>query len=117
MSWQKVCMASEVREGTPTMVSLGRREIGILRYGDSFHAVLNFCPHAGAPIARGRVEAIVLGNEPGALPDCDHDRPVLKCPWHHWEFDLTSGASVCPIKPRIKMFPLKVENGDIWIDA
>jgi len=117
MSWQSVCAEEAVREGAPVIVTIGRREVGIIRHGEKLHAVLNFCPHAGAPIARGRVEALVIADEPGSRARVDCEQAVLRCPWHHWEFDLTTGESLCPIKPRIKIFPLKVEEGQVWIDA
>ena len=117
MSWQAVCAEEAVREGTPVLVTIGRREVGIIRHRETLHAVLNFCPHAGAPIARGRVESPVTADEPGGGVRVDADHPVLRCPWHHWEFDLATGASLCPIKPRINVFPVRVQDGQVWIDA
>jgi len=117
MSWEKFCDASDVREGEPFVKTVGKREIGVLRHGQELFAVLNVCPHAAAPIVQGKVEAAVVGHAPGESFGRDGEQLVLRCPWHHWEFDLESGESLCPIKPKLKIYPLKVEDGAVWVDV
>lgn len=115
MSWEMIGPADAVREGQPLFAMVGRREVAVIRYGEMLYAVLNVCPHAGAPIARGRIEAAMVNDESGRTTR-DEARPVLRCPWHHWEFDLATGAALCPIKQRLKTYPLKVEEGQVWVE-
>jgi nitrite reductase/ring-hydroxylating ferredoxin subunit len=36
---------------------------------------------------------------------------ILRCPWHGWEFDVTSGRSVCnPHGTRVKTYEVTVEE-------
>jgi 3-phenylpropionate/trans-cinnamate dioxygenase ferredoxin subunit len=39
------------------------------------------------------------------------DGEILRCPWHGWEFDLTTGQSVfLPEGVRVKSYPVGVEQ-------
>jgi nitrite reductase (NADH) small subunit len=38
---------------------------------------------------------------------------ILRCPWHGWEFDLSTGKSVAEPVRRVKTFRVSLEEG--WI--
>ncbi|MBC8102426.1 MAG: Rieske (2Fe-2S) protein [Cytophagales bacterium] len=105
--WQPVAEVGEVAPGEPKIVSVNGKEIGIFCEGGRYFAVLNFCPHFGAPICRGKVFGAVTATEPGKL-SYDPDRLVLRCPWHRWEFDLETGQALTPIRQRLKTYPVQV---------
>ena len=115
MSWQDVAGSADVREGAFFLVNLGKRGVGLTRVQDRLFAVLNYCPHAGAPICAGRVEGMVTAPEPG-VAGFDHARTILRCPWHHWEYDLADGRGVCAGSGRIKLYPVREEQGRISVD-
>ncbi len=48
------------------------------------------------------------------LPVIDTD--ILACPWHGWEFDLMTGKALAD-KRRLRMYPVTVENGAIYIEV
>ncbi|MQA93068.1 MAG: Rieske 2Fe-2S domain-containing protein, partial [Gemmatimonas sp.] len=50
----------ELSEGDRKIVGVGPLEIGVFRVNGSYVAWRNVCPHAGAPVCRGRVEGMVL---------------------------------------------------------
>jgi nitrite reductase/ring-hydroxylating ferredoxin subunit len=116
MAWQRAAQVSEVAPGRPKIIEVNGRQIGVLQDGDKYFAVLNFCPHKGAPICQGQVSGAVTATAPGCQ-DYDHARRVLRCPWHRWEFDLHSGEAVAPIPQRLKLFPLEVRAEELWIDC
>jgi nitrite reductase (NADH) small subunit len=41
---------------------------------------------------------------------------VVTCPWHGWQFDVTTGRNL--LNPRIEQtrFPLKIEGNDVWVE-
>jgi nitrite reductase/ring-hydroxylating ferredoxin subunit len=46
------------------------------------------------------------------------DKPgqILRCPWHGFEFDLSSGESVADQgKLRLRRFNVEIESGDVFI--
>lgn len=116
MDWHLVATCGEIVPGTPKMVTIAGKSIGIFFERERYFAVLNHCPHFGAPICQGKVFGAVTATEPGQQA-YDATRPVLRCPWHRWEFDMDTGAALAPIKQRIKTYQVRVENEEVWVGA
>lgn len=115
MEWQKAIRADEISEGRQKIVEVNGKEIGFFHEGGRYYAVLNFCPHMGAPICRGFVQGTVVADDAGRL-GYDADRKVLRCPWHRWEFELATGKAVAPIKQRIKTYPVALREGWLYVE-
>ncbi|MDQ0504532.1 toluene monooxygenase system ferredoxin subunit [Xanthobacter agilis] len=58
------------------------------------------CPHTNAP-----------------LSDAEFDGRVLTCPIHNWTWDLASGAPIEPQESPLAEYPVKVEDGVVFIDT
>ncbi|ANE46082.1 hypothetical protein SY83_07065 [Paenibacillus swuensis] len=115
MTLVTVAKTSDIVANKTFLVQVERKEIGILLDHNQYYAVLNICPHAKAPICSGHIEGTLIAPQVGIF-DYQHDRRVLRCPWHHWEFELPSGRAVCNMKERIKTYPVVVQGEDILID-
>jgi nitrite reductase/ring-hydroxylating ferredoxin subunit len=46
----------------------------------------------------------------------DNDKPVLICPWHHWEFDLATGNALYANPHKLRTYPVRLERDRIVID-
>jgi 3-phenylpropionate/trans-cinnamate dioxygenase ferredoxin subunit len=104
-----VCYVDELPTGKRKIVEVEGRSIGVFNVDDRFYAVRNRCPHKGAPLCRGMVKGLVTGEEPGDF-EIERAGEILRCPWHGWEFDLTTGGSVFnPHKMRVKSYHVSVE--------
>jgi 3-phenylpropionate/trans-cinnamate dioxygenase ferredoxin subunit len=82
------CQTIELPEG---------RELAVYNVSGEFYATENFCPHKGAPLARGIL--------------CAH---VIECDWHGWQFDVRSGECLT-VPERIETYEVFVEDGVIRI--
>jgi nitrite reductase/ring-hydroxylating ferredoxin subunit len=103
----------ELPPGTCTIVTVGRREVAVLNDDGRLYAVFNRCPHQQAPLARGRVTRMPVAGAVGELR-FDPDAKVVRCPWHHYEFDLDTGRCVAdPARFRIATYEIKVEGDEI----
>lgn len=102
--------------GILRIVQVGRHQIGILRSQDDIlHAVLNVCPHKGAPVCKGTIGGTMLPSAPGELIYAN-DGKVLKCPWHGYEFDIETGASLFGItRGKLRKFPTEVRDGEVYV--
>jgi nitrite reductase/ring-hydroxylating ferredoxin subunit len=115
MTWHTVGRTEELAEGKHIVVKVDNKEIGVFREDDRYYAILNVCPHAYAPIAAsGRVEPLLTAEGDGSY-HLDKERKVLRCPWHHWEFELESGQAICHMKQRLRTFAVEAENGFIKV--
>ena len=105
-----VCLVSELPPGSRRIVEIGGREIGVFRLADGRYCALrNRCPHRGAPLCAGRTMGLLTADRP-YQPVLEREGEILRCPWHGWEFDLTTGRSVfMPEEVRVKSYPVGVE--------
>lgn len=112
MAKHAVCYVDELPAGARRIVEISGRSIGVFNVNDRFYAVRNRCPHKGAPLCKGLVKGLVVGNQPYEY-EITRDGEILKCPWHGWEFDLTNGRSVFnPHRLRVKSYDVSVEVAD-----
>ena len=83
---------ADIPPGGRRIVQVAGREIGIFHLDGEFRALLNVCPHRGAPLCTGRLRPSVEMGEPEFV--YSETDEVLKCPWHQWEFDIRTGAAL-----------------------
>jgi nitrite reductase (NADH) small subunit len=90
----------------------GPAGIGVFNVGGRYYALRNICPHNQAPLCRGIVGPYVRSNGRGDFV-YSREGEILKCPWHEWEFDITTGRAVAVERLRVKTYPVAVEDGDV----
>ncbi len=94
----RVAAVSDIPEGTGREVIVRDLVIAVYHVDGQFYALDGICPHAGGPLGAG------------ALTGC-----VVTCPWHGWQFDVTTGQHC--LNPRIEQrrFPVTIEGDQILI--
>lgn len=112
----RVCALDELPVGQRRIVEVGGRSIGVLHSKQGLYAVRNHCPHQGAPLCLGRVSGALFADRPHAYR-YDLDGRVLSCPWHHWEFDLETGQCLFDPKLRVRTYPVRVRDGDVFVEV
>jgi nitrite reductase/ring-hydroxylating ferredoxin subunit len=101
----------EIPPGERRRVSANGRDIVVFNVDGAFYALRDVCPHQGAQLSCGHVVGSVTSTGPGSYVYAA-DRPVVKCPWHGWEFELATGQSWCdPAKLRVRRYPVEIESG------
>ena len=97
------------------VVTVGRREIGVVRWdGAQVYALHNRCPHMGGPLCSGALGPAVAG-VPGRV-DAE-DAPVIACGWHHWEFDVATGRALWDDRSRVKTYAAEIREGHVFVDV
>lgn len=115
MTLHFVANLDQLEEGKPSVLSVKGRTIGLIKMKDKVYAIRNVCPHKGAPVCRGTVGGTMLPSEPSTFI-FGMENQVLKCPWHGWEFDLESGASLCGAKGKLTLYPVTLKEGAVYLD-
>jgi toluene monooxygenase system ferredoxin subunit len=97
----RVCKAETIAEGGMRLV-IADAHLIVLAWPEngSLKAFQGVCPHANTP-----------------LSEAEFDGRVLTCPTHSWTWDMTSGAPLHPQESALAEYPLKVEDGVIYIDT
>jgi nitrite reductase (NADH) small subunit len=106
-----ICKTSDLPSGERTIVELEGKSIGIFNVNGAYYALRNVCPHQKAPLCKGNVGGTTLPSKPGEyIWGCEGQ--IVRCPWHGWEFNITTGESVFnPHRIRVKSYQVTVEPG------
>ncbi len=109
--------ASELLPGQRKIVEVEGRSIGIFNVHGRFYALRNHCPHQAAPLCLGAIKGMTLPARPGEYVWA-RDGEILRCPWHGWEFDITTGRSIFnPHGTRVKSYQVTVEPDAEAVDT
>lgn len=106
-----VAELDEIPPGHRKIVTIGGREIGIFNVNGKLYAIRNRCPHQGGPLCKGTIGGFVTSSAPG---EYRFERPgeMLRCPWHQWEYDITTGQSwFDPARVRTRKYSVRVSSG------
>jgi nitrite reductase/ring-hydroxylating ferredoxin subunit len=107
-----VCRAEEVKPGSPHIVKIRSWSVGLFRIGDHIHALLNVCPHKGAPLCEGP-QCGTTAPVADAEFIYHRDNEIVRCAWHGWEFDMRNGQSYFdPKRVKVRSYPVAVESGE-----
>jgi len=107
----------ELPEDRGHVVEVEGKKIGLFRVGDEVHALLNTCPHQGGPVGEGGIFPTIEGEVVNRRlhETLNHEKMVVSCPWHGWEFDLKTG--ICPIDPsrRVVRYETIIREGKVAV--
>jgi nitrite reductase/ring-hydroxylating ferredoxin subunit len=96
------------------LVPVGKFGVGVFNVGGSYHAITNYCPHAGGPLCLGRVQGTnVPSTELPSRMSYILDGEVVRCPWHQWEFEIATGRTIAKPEKRIRTYEVRVEEGQV----
>jgi 3-phenylpropionate/trans-cinnamate dioxygenase ferredoxin subunit len=95
--------------GSRRRVKIGSRHVAVFNVNGDFFALRDVCPHQGAALSAGQLVHCVHARKPGCY-EWDPSTPFVRCPWHGWEYDLTTGQSWSG-PSRVRTFPVSVESG------
>ncbi len=94
----KVATKAEIPAGTGKVVEAGGRSVAVFNCGGVFYAIDGTCVHRGGPLGEGSLAGT-----------------TVTCPWHGWEYDVTSGQCGTNSSAKVAVVPLQLEGEDILI--
>ncbi|MFZ6873512.1 nitrite reductase small subunit NirD [Undibacterium sp. Di27W] len=100
--WQVICRVDDIPVlGARVVARDSKPDVAIFRNSENkIFALLDKCPHKGGPLSQG----IVFGEK-------------VACPLHNWNIDLPTGCAIAPDVGCTQKFSLKVEAGQVYLDA
>ena len=109
--------ADEFPIGEFRILTVGRREIGVLRRADGrVNAMRNRCPHTGAEMCKLPPTGTFAPGPPGTL-EWGREGEIVRCPWHGFEFEVETGKRpYSDSQMRLRIYPARIEGGNIIID-
>lgn len=112
-----VSETDELPPGDRVLVEVEGLEILVVNVDGEYHAIGNYCVHQSGPLSdgflSGRIDADMSGDGWEYRYECD-DR-LIACPWHGWQFDVTSGEHVGSDSYRVPTFETVEEDGAVFV--
>lgn len=96
--FERVADVKDIPMGESLVIEQGGISVAIFNISGNFHAMNGLCPHQGGPLGEGLV-----------------DGHIVTCPWHGWQFDITTGESPLSSTVTQPCYELKVEGDDILL--
>ncbi len=95
----KVAQVSDLSPGEGRVVQAEGQPLALFNVGGTFYAIHNTCLHRGGPLGEGELNG-----------------SVVTCPWHGWQYDVTTGANVRNPAVKVAAFKVRVEGSDILVE-
>jgi nitrite reductase (NADH) small subunit len=100
MAFLRAAAAADLPPGTIKDFHIGGKEVALANVNGTFHAISNVCLHRGGPLGQGLLE--------------NH---VINCPWHGWQFDVTTGQAIQNLTVGVACYPVEVRDGEVFVDV
>ena len=100
MAFVRAAKVAEVPPGTIREFQVDGKTIALTNVSGKFYAINNTCLHRGGPLGQGVLEG-----------------KVVTCPWHGWEYDVTSGKVAQNPAVGVDSYGVEVRGEDIFVDA
>jgi nitrite reductase (NADH) small subunit len=88
--------ADAVPSGTSAEVVAEGRIFAVYNVDGVFHVMDGICPHAGGPLGKGTL----CGN-------------IVTCPWHGWQFDVSTGRHCLNQRLQQTRYEARIEGGKV----
>ena len=98
MNFLTVSYLSDLKPGQCKAVEAGGKTIALFNVDGTVYALDNTCLHQGGPLGEGILE----GN-------------VVTCPWHMWEYNVTTGEYLGDPSMKVATYPVRIEGNEIKV--
>jgi nitrite reductase (NADH) small subunit len=90
--------AEETPPGTNRPVAVEGRAVALFNVDGTFYAIDGTCLHRGGPVGEG-----------------DLEETTVTCPWHGWQYDVTTGRNLMDPDIGLTKHEVKVEDGVVMV--
>lgn len=94
----RVTGTADVAPGSGIVTEVNGQAVAVFNVDGTFYAIDNTCIHRGGPLGEGELEG-----------------DTVTCPWHGWQYNVKTGASLNNPSACVKSFQVKVEGSDVKI--
>jgi nitrite reductase (NADH) small subunit len=105
VKWKKACKTTDVPEEGGACVLLEGEQVAVFNFShkNEWYATQNLCPHKMQMILSRGIIGTTMGE------------PKVACPFHKKTFSLKSGECLSGDDYSIKVYPVKIEDGIVYI--
>ena len=94
----RVTGTADVAPGSGVVTEANGQSIAVFNVDGTYYAIDNTCVHRGGPLGEGELEG-----------------DTVTCPWHGWQYNVKTGASINNPSACVKSYQVKVEGPDVKV--
>jgi nitrite reductase (NADH) small subunit len=98
--FKAVARVEDVPPGTGRPIEVAGRAVALFNVDGTFYAIDGTCLHRGGPVGEG-----------------DLEDNIVTCPWHGWQYDVTTGCNVMDPDIGLARYAVEVADGVVKIAA
>jgi nitrite reductase/ring-hydroxylating ferredoxin subunit len=95
--WILACKTSDLEAGAREVL-VEQRVIAVFKTTSGYYAVDGMCAHQGGPLAKGAVDGC-----------------CVTCPWHGWQYDVTSGKNMLTGRQMLTTYAVELRGDEVWL--
>lgn len=99
MPFLRAAKKDEVPAGTIREFQLDGKTVAVANVAGKLFAINNVCLHRGGPLGQG-----------------DLAGQVVTCPWHGWQYDVTTGKLATNPAIGVETYNVEVRGDDIFVE-
>lgn len=98
MRFHPVARASEIPPGAGIQTVVDGRAVALFNVDGTFHAIDGVCLHRGGPVGEGDLEGT-----------------IVTCPWHGFQYDVTTGKLTLDPEIGLAKHTARVEDDTVFV--
>jgi nitrite reductase (NADH) small subunit len=99
MGFQRAAKQGDIPAGQIREFQVAGKAVAIANVGGKFFAINSICLHQGGPLGEGDLE----GSQ-------------VTCPWHGWQYDVTTGKLVQQPDSGVERYPVELRQDELYVD-
>ena len=100
MAFERAAKTTEIAPGTIKEFQVEGKPVAVANVDGKFYAINNTCLHRGGPLGQGPLEG-----------------KIVTCPWHGWEYDVTTGKISQNPTVGVSSYPVEVRGDEIFVNT
>ena len=116
-----ICSTNDLPEGSRKTVNVEDTPVLVLHVDGSYYAIEATCPHQSGPLGQGivlpKLEATFVSAGKGLEESFSETILTISCPWHGWEFDLSTGAHCGDSEVTLSTFEIVEKEGELFLKS
>ncbi len=93
-----IAYTDELRPGECKVVKLASQQVALYNVDGTYYATGNLCSHKGGPLGEGQLTG-----------------KIVKCPWHNWFFDVTTGQNTQNPEIEVETHVVQVQENRVCL--
>jgi nitrite reductase/ring-hydroxylating ferredoxin subunit len=100
MPFVRAARKQDVPQGKIYEFQVGGQSVAIANVAGKFFAINSVCAHEGGPLGEGEL-----------------DGTLVTCPWHLWQYDVTTGKVAQNPAIGVDSYAVEVRGDDVFVDV